>query len=227
MMAALLEAPPGSAHVLCAAGGHGKTTVALAVAEQARRQGSDVWRVSATDAESLSAGMRALGVRLGAMPERLRLAWSGRDGDAPDLVWEPLTGHDRPWLLVVDNADDVRLLAAAGDRVADGTGWIRRPSPSGRLVVTSRNQSRSTWGDWLQLHPLCELSTEHAAQVLRDRAGDAAGTLEQAAALAVRLGCTPLMLHQAGLYLAQVQSQRPLAGRTPQPAHIRGVPERA
>ncbi len=212
LLAALLEAPPGSAHVLCAAGGYGKTTVALAVAEQARRQGSDVWRVSAADAESLSAGMRALAVRLGAMPERLRLAWSGRDGDAPDLVWELLTGHDRPWLLVVDNADDVRLLAAAGDRVADGTGWIRRPPPPGRLVVTSRNQSRSTWGDLVQLHPLCELATEHAVQVLRDRAGDAAGTLEQAAALAVRLGCTPLMLHQAGLYLAQVRRGAPWPG---------------
>lgn len=212
LMASLLEAPPGSAHVLCAAGGYGKTTVALAVADQARHQGSDVWRVSAADAESLSAGMRALAVRLGAMPERLRLAWSGRDGDAPDLVWDLLTGHHRPWLLVVDNADDVRLLAAAGDRVADGTGWIRRPPPPGRLVVTSRNQSRSTWGDLVQLHPLCELSTEHATQVLHDRAGVAAGTLEQAAALAVRLGGTPLMLHQAGLYLAQVSRGAPWPG---------------
>ena len=78
----------------------------------------DVWRVSAADAASLSAGMRALAVRLGATPERLRLAWSGRDsdGDAPDLVWDLLASHGRPWLLVVDNADDTRLLVAAGDR---------------------------------------------------------------------------------------------------------------
>jgi hypothetical protein len=118
LVSSLLEAPPGAVHVLCAAGGHGKTTVALAVAEQAQRQGMDVWRVSAADAASLSAGMRALAVRLGATPERLRLAWSGRDsdGDAPDLVWDLLASHGRPWLLVVDNADDTRLLVAAGDR---------------------------------------------------------------------------------------------------------------
>lgn len=79
LVASLLDAQPGSVHVLCAAGGYGKTTVALAAAEQARNQEQDVWRVSAADAASLSAGMRALAVRLGATPERLRLAWSGRD----------------------------------------------------------------------------------------------------------------------------------------------------
>ncbi len=212
LVSSLLEAPPGTVHVLCAAGGYGKTTVALAVAEQARGLGMDVWRVSATDAVSLSASMRALAVRLGATPERLRLAWSGRDGDAPDLVWELLAGHGTPWLLVVDNADDTRLLAAAGGRVADGTGWIRRPPQAGRLVVTSRNHSPSTWGGWVQLHPLHDLSAEQAAQVLHDRAGAPAGTLEQAAALAVRLGHMPLMLHQAGLYLAQVRRSAPWPG---------------
>lgn len=191
LMASLLEAPPGSTHVLCAAGGYGKTTVALAVADEARGRGIDVWWVSAADAESLSAGMRALAVRLGATPERLRLAWSGRDGDAPDLVWDLLTGHNRPWLLVVDNADDVRLLAAAGGRVADGTGWIRRPPPPGWLVVTSRNQSRSTWGDVVQRQPLDDLSAEDAAQVLHDRAGVPAGSDDQAAALAVGLVARP------------------------------------
>ncbi|MGH3692699.1 MAG: tetratricopeptide repeat protein [Pseudonocardiaceae bacterium] len=212
LMASLLAAPPGSAQVLCGAGGYGKTTVALAVAEHARSQGMDGWRVSAADAASLSAGMRALAARLGATPERLRLAWSGHDGDAPDLVWELLASHGRPWLLVVDNADDTRLLTAAGDRVADGTGWIRRPPPAGRLVVTSRNHDSSTWGGWVQLHPLQDLSAEHAAQVLHDRAGDCAGTLDQAAALAGRLGHMPLMLHQAGLYLAHVRRGAPWPG---------------
>jgi Tetratricopeptide repeat len=212
LVSSLLEAPPGSVHVLCAAGGYGKTTVALAVAEQARSLGMDVWRVSAADAASLSAGMRALAVQLGATPERLRLAWSGRDGDAPDLVWELLASHDRPWLLVVDNADDTRLLAAAGGRVADGTGWIRPRPPGGRLVVTSRNHNPSTWGGWVQLHPLHDLSTEQAAQVLHDRAGSGAGSVEQAGALAVRLGHMPLMLHQAGMYLAHVRHSAPWPG---------------
>ncbi|MGH3885304.1 MAG: hypothetical protein ACRDSZ_01840 [Pseudonocardiaceae bacterium] len=215
LVSSLLEAAPGSVHVLCAAGGYGKTTVALAVAEQARSQGMDVWRVSAADAASLSAGMRALAVRLGATPERLRLAWSGRDsdGDAPDLVWELLVSHDRPWLLVVDNADDTRLLAAAGDRVADGTGWIRRPPPAGRLLVTSRNHNSSTWGGWVQLHPLHDLSAEHAAQVLHDRAGTSAGTSDQAAALAARLGHMPLMLHQAGCTSPRSAAAPPGQGR--------------
>jgi hypothetical protein len=213
VVAALLDTP-GTVHVLCAAGGYGKTTVALAVAEQARSHGMDVWRVLADDAAGLSAGMRVLAVRLGAAPKRLLLAWSGQDGagDAPDLVWELLNAHDRPWLLVIDNADDPRLLAAAGDRVADGTGWVRRPPPTGRLVVTSRNHNQRTWGGWVRLHRLEALSTEQAAQVLCDRAGAAADTPEQAAALAIRLGHLPLLLHQAGLYLAHVRRSAPWPG---------------
>jgi hypothetical protein len=113
---------------------------------------------------------------------------------------------------VVDNADDTRLLAAAGDRVADGTGWIRRPPTMGRLVVTSRNHNPSTWGGWVQRHPLHELCTDQAAQVLHDRASTAAGTREHAAALAVRLGHMPLMLYQAGLYLAQIRRSAPWPG---------------
>ncbi|MFE7772621.1 FxSxx-COOH system tetratricopeptide repeat protein, partial [Streptomyces sp. NPDC057445] len=197
LVASILAAPPGSVHVLCGAGGSGKTTVALAVAEQSREQGAEVWQVSAADANTLDDGMRALALQLGVRLERLRLAWSPR-GDAPDLVWELLASRERPWLLVVDNADDVRLLAT--DR---GRGWIRRPPKQGRLLITSRNHNRDAWGRWAALYPLDELTDQAARQMLLDRA-PTGGTDQQAVALAARLGHLPLLLHQAGLYLANV-----------------------
>ncbi|MET9578932.1 tetratricopeptide repeat protein [Streptomyces massasporeus] len=207
----LLAAPYGTVHVVCGTGGSGKTTVALAVATEARSRGTEVWQLSAVDATTFEAHLRALAVRLGVGLERLRLAWSGSAGDAPDLVWEALERRTQPWLLVIDNADDLGLLAGAGGHVEDGSGWIRRPAASGRLLITSRNQNPEAWGVWVRLHPLDVLSCRAATDMLLDRAPKA-GAEAQAAALAGRLGHLPLLLHQAGLYLSRVDRNPPWPG---------------
>ncbi|MGW0369123.1 tetratricopeptide repeat protein [Streptomyces coeruleorubidus] len=207
----LLAAPCGTVHVVCGTGGCGKTTVALAVATEARSRGTEVWQLSAVDATTFEAHLRALAVRLGVGIERLRLAWSGSAGDAPDLVWEALEQRTRPWLLVVDNADDLGLLAGAGGHVEDGSGWIRRPAGPGRLLITSRNQNPEAWGSWVSLHPLGLLTRQAATELLLDRA-PTAGAEAQAAALADRLGHLPLLLHQAGLYLSRADRNPPWPG---------------
>lgn len=207
----LLAALSGTVHVVCGTGGSGKTTVALAVAAEARSRGADVWQLSAVDATTFEAHLRALAVRLGVGLERLRLAWSGSAGDAPDLVWEALEQRTRPWMLVIDNADDLGLLAGAGGHVEDGSGWIRRPSASGRLLITSRNQNPEAWGSWVSLHPLGVLSRRAATELLLDRA-PTAGAEAQAAALADRLGHLPLLLHQAGLYISRADRNPPWPG---------------
>ncbi|MEU9413338.1 tetratricopeptide repeat protein [Streptomyces sp. NPDC048281] len=211
LLESILGSEPGSVHVVHAAGGYGKTTAALDLTTQARARGYDVWWISAADYSALSTGMRALALRLGASPERVRLAWTGADGDAPDLVWEFLGAHPRPWFVVIDGADDTRILALPGGSVADGNGWIRGPRPHGRVLVTSRNGNAETWGAW-QRHALHELSTREAAQILLDRAGPGAGTQKDAERLADRLGRIPLFLHQAGLYLARVRASPPWPG---------------
>ncbi|MFE9687367.1 tetratricopeptide repeat protein [Streptomyces sp. NPDC006285] len=211
LLESIFGSEPGSVHVVHAAGGYGKTTAALDLAAQALTRGFDVWWIAAADYSALSAGMRALALRLGASPERVRLAWSGTDGDAPELVWELLSARPRPWFIVIDGADDTRILALPGGSVADGNGWIRAPRPEGRILVTSRNGNAETWGAWHR-HALPELSTHEAAQILRDRAGLRAGTQEEAERLADRLGRIPLVLHQAGLYLARVRTSAPWPG---------------
>ncbi|MFF3374576.1 tetratricopeptide repeat protein, partial [Streptomyces sp. NPDC002680] len=207
----LLATPSGTVHVVCGTGGSGKTTVALAVAAEARARGAEVWQLSAVDAATFDAHLRALAVRLGVGIERLRLAWSGSAGDAPDLVWEALEQRTRPWLLIVDNADDLGLLAGADGHVEDGTGWIRRPPTPGRLLITSRNQNHEAWGTWVGLHPLGILSRGAATELLLDRA-PTAGSGAQAAALSDRLGHLPLLLHQAGLYISRADRNPPWPG---------------
>ncbi len=97
---------------------------------------------------SLFGGLYEVASRAGASAEALRQAWTGR-GSAPDLLWRYLNQFTRRWLLVLDNADDPRLLASAGRSVSDGTGWLRAPaSDRGAVLVTTRDANPHTWGKW-------------------------------------------------------------------------------
>jgi tetratricopeptide (TPR) repeat protein len=194
--------PGPRVHVLHGLGGCGKTSVALMLARRARRRGTAVWWISAATVTSLHTGMRHLASRLGAIDGEIDRAWSGVDS-ATDLVWRLLNKRARPWLLVIDNADEPQALASNGRRLAEGTGWLRPPATrSGHVVVTTRDGNQDTWGSWCRLHPVPMLSVAVGARVLLKLAGPRAGSAEDAEALARRLGGLPLALHLAGYYLA-------------------------
>jgi hypothetical protein len=188
------ESGNGRALVLCGVGGVGKTSVALEVCRAARSRRCDAWWVSAVDKASFEAGMRAVGYAAGASPEAFAQA------NHADVVWRVLSGRERPWVLVIDDADDVSALSGAGT-VADESGWVRRPPPNGLILVTSRDGSRSTWR-WLVPRKVEPLSPEDGARVLLDLAPSAGGAAE-AAALAAQLGGLPQLLHLAGSALAE------------------------
>jgi tetratricopeptide (TPR) repeat protein len=193
-------------HVLYGMGGCGKTTVALEIAAHASAQDVDVWWVAATDMPMLSAGMREVVAWLGAPADLIERAWSGRTS-ATDLLWRLLAGTARPWLLVVDNADEPENLAPAGGYLAEGTGWIRPCGGlPGMVLVTSRDGNQSRWGSWSVLHHVDALGEEDAAQVLQDLAGDQAGSRSDAILLARRLGGLPLALRIVGAYLSATSS---------------------
>ncbi|GGQ60226.1 ATP/GTP-binding protein [Couchioplanes caeruleus subsp. azureus] len=196
--------------VLHGMGGAGKTTIARHVGDILRRRGTSVWFVSAAEQADLDAGMRQLAGSLGASRYELTDGWA----EAPDVLWRHLEAYSRRWLLIIDNADDLTLLAPHGQTLAQKRGWIRPVGTRrGAIIVTSRNGDAQTWGDWCRLHPVGMLSTVDGAQVLLDLAGPGSGTRDQAAALADRLGGLPLALRLAGRYLADAHRRPALEGQ--------------
>jgi tetratricopeptide (TPR) repeat protein len=109
-------------------------------------------------------------------------------------------------VLVIDNADTPELLAAEGGRTRDGNG-LARGSERGLTLVTSRYGDRQVWGDGAVIHPVGPLEADDAADVLLDLSGPSAGSREEAAALASRLGCLPLALRASGRYLSSTAAR--------------------
>ncbi|WP_329424448.1 tetratricopeptide repeat protein [Streptomyces sp. NBC_01268] len=195
-------------HVLYGLGGVGKTSLALEAARGFAAGGAPVWWVAAQDSGRLAGGLRAVARRVGLREDELAA------GQTADLLWERLGALPGPWLLVVDNADELALLDGPGS-LAAGTGWVRIPAGAGGLVlVTTRDGDLAAWGAGPALHPLGALPGEEGARVLADRAGEEAGPMADAEPLAVRLGGLPLALDSAGRYLASV-TERPAFLRTP------------
>jgi transcriptional regulator with XRE-family HTH domain len=192
-------------HVLHGLGGVGKSFLALNLALWAMKRGMKTWWVSAGEAVSVTLAMRALAQMLGAPPRQVDL------GSLCDVTWQLLDNHRRPWLLVVDNADDPpRDFSSPDDPIADAAGWLRPPGGTyGTVVVTTRDGSAATWGSspsWIRLHRLRELETADAAQMLIEVVGQSAGTPAQAAEVATQLGGLPLALRLAGLHLREAQA---------------------
>ncbi|WP_151770079.1 tetratricopeptide repeat protein [Streptomyces abyssomicinicus] len=178
-------------YVLHGLGGCGKTAVAYTLFQHATRHAgrAGLW-VNASDPASLRAGMLAVAADRGAGDAELAGAQAGLR-PAADLVWEYLDRSEQPWLLVLDNADTPAVLR-------DG-GWLRT-SPCGVVLVTTRQAARRWWPG-AELLQFGVLPREDAARVLQDLAPDA-GSLEEAAEVADRLGRLPLALTLAGGFLA-------------------------
>lgn len=196
----------GQVVVLHGNGGHGKTTVAVQFARQAA---VEVWWVDASSATNIIEGLREVALRAGADEQAVRNAWSGASS-APEVLWAALNVRTKPWLLVLDNADDPQLLAPNGERVATGRGWLRTPKSTGTVLITSRDGRRSEWGDRLFV-TVGVLDPEDAATVLLDLA-PGAGAESDARDLAERLGGLPLGLSLAGHYLRSTSTAVRLPG---------------
>lgn len=198
-LVALARRPGDGPAVLVGMGGAGKSTLAAALAEQVWGWDRQVWWVSATDLTEFSVGLAGVARDLGGSPTDVESIAKGA-ADAADRLWHLLENAPREWLLVLDNADDPWVLAAADSSagVQDGLGWARA-SRRGLIVVTSRETDPRMWAA-ARLVEVGHLSMADAAQVLRDLAPEA-GEETEALALARRLGGLPLTLHLAGAYL--------------------------
>ncbi|MGY4769769.1 exopolysaccharide biosynthesis polyprenyl glycosylphosphotransferase (plasmid) [Kribbella sp. CWNU-51] len=200
--------------IICGMPGSGKTAIALRVADEVKQQGVRVWWISAAEETELQTGLRQLAQllapELGVTTRDLDRRWAD---DAPDALWRLLNGYrGSQWMLIIDNADDVHVLAPEHELPAGKRGWIRPvTSAKGALLITSRDRRRQVWGDWCHREEIEKLPPAVGAQVLLDIAGESAGSPSDAKALSVRLGGLPLALTLVGRHLADANSV-PLPG---------------
>ena len=163
------------AQALHGLGGVGKTQLAL---EYAYRHASDydlIWWVTAEQPAAIPTHLVALARRLG-IPE------SPEQAETVQVLWDALRSRDR-WLLIFDNAEDLRDLRP----------WW--PPSSGRLLVTSRIP---TWTGLAAAIPVDVLSRAEAVAFLRRRLNSDDPAFAE---LAETLGDLPLALEQAAAYL--------------------------
>lgn len=183
----------GGLVVLCGTGGCGKSALARAAAGHVRDHRT-VWWVDGSTRATLLAGLFEVTVQAGANRVEAREVWRGGES-AKDLLWRALESHARPWLLIVDNADDPSHLE----------GWVREPGSGNTVLVTSRDHRAVMWAPTAVLRHVLPISTADGAAVLTDLA-PAAGSENDAAVLSSRLGGLPLALVLVGRYLARTST---------------------
>ncbi|QGV81389.1 FxSxx-COOH system tetratricopeptide repeat protein [Streptomyces ficellus] len=161
-------------------GGVGKTQVALEYVHRFMADYDLVWWMSAEQPDDVIAGLAELAVRIGAQGGDDMAAASQ---EAIDLLRRGVPTNR--WLLVFDNADDPDAL--------------KRFFPTGgHILVTSRNQTWSQYGDAL---PVDVFLREESVEHLQRRAKGLGR--EDADQVAEAVGDLPLAVEQAAAWIAE------------------------
>lgn len=162
-------------------GGVGKTQLAIEYAYRHATEYDIIWSIAAERPVTIPAQLAALG-------RELEVVEPGDQAELLANIWSRLRERDR-WLLIYDNAESLRGIAA-----------YRPPSGEGRVLITSRSTS---WGAAASVR-LDVLRREEAVMFLRRRTGSS--DKRTLGALAEALGDLPLALEQAAAYMDETKT---------------------
>lgn len=201
----LAKGATGGTTVLCGQAGCGKTTIALGMARRLiseRRDSANhrVFWISAQNHTSFIDGMAAVARRLGMNDAEIARR---REEGLPDLTWRLLTppprssGHPLRNILVIDNADDPRLVSDVVRRATelDPAHWM--------VVVTTRVKGMLFGSATISVIEIDWPSADACAELLLDRIRELDRSHRELALPSARqvvdlLGRVPLALHLAG-----------------------------
>ena len=160
-------------------GGVGKSQLALEYAYRHEKEYEMLYWIRSEDMGTIKSDLRMLGLEMGIAEDFLK----------DDLVISTMKGvleKRKGWLLVFDNAEDPKALAAV------------MPQRGGHIIVTSRNKN------WDRSVSVDVFSKEEALRYLQKISG-VSGQEEELKLLAEELGYLPLALTQAGAYIRRQQ----------------------
>ena len=177
-----------TSHAISGLGGVGKTQIAVEYAYRHRDEYQAVLWVGASDESTLASGYSEI-ARLLSLPQK--------DLNDQRLVIDGVKrwlDSNKGWLLILDNADDPKVLPTfmPGD-------------PKGRILITSRAEELQEVGIPKPLRLDAMLPDEALDFVLRRTARDDAddSEIEAAKSLAKELEYLPLALEQAAAYIVE------------------------
>ncbi|GAB7336900.1 hypothetical protein MBLNU13_g01179t1, partial [Cladosporium sp. NU13] len=203
---------PAARVALVGLGGVGKSQLAIEYSHQVRTQSPETWVLwlYASNAARFEQSVRDT-------LDRLKVR--GRQ-DAKANVFQLLhdwlcDGRSRPWLVVLDNADDARVLGglpSAHERAGDSTTSGQQEKAlleylpqcdHGKILVTSRSKDAAKelvyWKDIVAVDPM---ETEQAVALLEKKL-DRVYDVQDVVALARALDFMPLAMAQAAAYICQ------------------------
>jgi tetratricopeptide (TPR) repeat protein len=183
-------------------GGYGKSSAAVAIAEQAQRAGRKVFWVGAHSRDRLESGMREVAARL-TSPEGFADRW---DATRPAMsLWDILDSYDEGWLLVLDNANQLAHLQPKPGRRRD-IPWLRQPAAGGAVLITSRVADSSQWGEHTAFE-IGALGLEAGAEIIIDQVGPELADDPLVGKISAQLAGFPLALSIAAAHLARALAE--------------------
>ncbi|KAF4432981.1 Kinesin light chain [Colletotrichum fructicola] len=204
-------AGPNSRFALVGMGGFGKSQMAIQFAHRlhATSPKTSIFWVNASAKATFEESYRSIADVL-ALPRR-----HDPDVNVLALVRDWLQREDvSPWLMIIDNADDVELLFSKTNGQKDAlvpTASYLPKTDNGKMLVTSRSwdAAEKLVGKGMMIFRVPTMEEAQALRLLRkklDHGGDEVAALR----LVHTLGCIPLAVNQAAAYIFKRSQRSPL-----------------